>query len=585
MFHVKRSSRLEPGLARKMNDIRQLATRLRALDGQGYRALKSIRGTYDAGTFRLAIDHVQGDPFADPSRLRAIVPATTARLPEWAIRSRTRRVAAADFLNRVFAEVLEAESKPHGSGHSGELSILRPGQQVLERSSLRIDADGCVEARFRAGLPADGRRILGHAAAELLTSAVPAAVERALRFDALDADALRLHVETVEDACALRAALEPNGLVAFIADGACLPRRSGVDDRPLSFDRVVPFRSPDSMRVTLRAPNAGEVTGMGVPQGVTLIVGGGYHGKSTVLRALEQGVYDHIPGDGRERVVTVDTAVKVRAEEGRSIAGTDVSNFIGALPGGGDSSRLRTANASGSTSQAAAMIEALEVGATCLLLDEDSSATNLLIRDARMQALVPADLEPITPLIDQARNLFEDQGVSTILVLGGSGDYFDVASTVIALHAYVPEEVTARAREIAAELPTQRRPSSRRWAPISPRVPLARSLDPRRGRRDVHIKVLARDRVQYGPEEADLRAVEQLVERAQSRAVAEAVAWAWSHAFDDRRTLPEALRFVMDAIREHGLDAVHPEPIGELAAFRIFELAAFLNRIRSLRVR
>jgi len=568
-----------------MNDIRQLANRLRALDGQGYRALKSIRGAYDAGTFQLIIDHVQGDPFADPSRVRAIVPPATARLPEWAIRSRTRRIAAADFLNRVFADALETESKRLGTGHSGELSILRPGQQVLERSSLTVHADGRVEARFRAGLPADGRRILGHAAAELLTVRVPAAVARALRFEAIDPDALRRHVETVEDARALRAALEENGLVAFIADGAYLPRRSGVDDRPLPFDKAVPFRSPDSLRVTLRAPNAGEITGMGVPRGVTLIVGGGFHGKSTVLRALERGVYDHIPGDGRERVVTVETAVKVRAEEGRSIAGTDVSNFIGALPGGDDSRRLRTPNASGSTSQAAAMIEAMEVGATCLLLDEDSSATNLLIRDARMQALVPADLEPITPLIDHARSLYDEQGVSTILVLGGSGDYFDVATTVIALHAYVPEEVTDRARRIAAEMPTRRQPSTRPWGSIAPRVPLTQPLDPRRGRRDVHIKVLARDRVQYGSEEVDLRAVEQLVERAQSRAVAEAVAWAWHNAVDGRRTLPEVLHYVMDAIRERGLDAVHPEPIGELAAFRIFELAAFVNRIRSLRVR
>src|SRR5690606_18609650 len=325
-------------------------------------------------------------------------------------------------------------------------------------------------------------------AAALLTRDVPFAVERALLFASLDADALRRHVETVEDAHALRAQLESRGLVAFVADGAYLPRRSGVDDRPLPFDRAVPFRSPDSLRVTLQAPHAGPVIGMGIPAGNTLIVGGGFHGKSTLLRAIEHGVYDHTPGDGRERIVTVPGAVKVRAEDGRAVAGTDISNFIGELPGGQDTRSFRTTNASGSTSQAAAIIEALEVGATCLLLDEDTSATNLLIRAAGMQALVPDEYEPITPFIDRARELAEQEGVSTIMVLGGSGDYLDVADTVIALHEFTPLEVTARAREVARAHPTARRGAPRPWRPIAPRVPSPASLDPSHGRRAVNIK-------------------------------------------------------------------------------------------------
>jgi len=565
-----------------MESIDALAARLRRLDGRGYKAYREIEGEYLGPGFRLVIDHVQGDPFAEPSRLRVLVPPATARPPEWALATPGRRVATADFLNRAFHDALHALSQRRGTGHSGELWILRPGQEVLERTSLRVDAQGNVEARFRAGLPARGRTILGRQAAELLTGDVSRAVERALRFPALDAEALRLHVETVEDAQALRAALPAHGLVAFVADGAYLPRRSGVDDHPLPFDRAVPFRSPERLRVTLETPNAGPITGMGLPAGVTLIAGGGFHGKSTLLRAIERGVYDHIPGDGRERVVAVPGAVKVRAEDGRAVAGVDISNFIGDLPGGADTRAFRTQNASGSTSQAAAIVEALEVGATCLLLDEDTSATNLLIRDARMQALVPDEYEPITPFIDRVRQLADEHGVSAILVVGGSGDYLDVADTVIVMREFLPADVTEDARRVAAEHPTRRRASARPWRPIAARVPLPASLDPSRGRRAVHIRTPAEDRVLFGVEEVDLGAVEQIVETAQVRAMAQALAWARGRVIDGRRELPEALREIMDVIAREGLDAIQPEPAGEFAAFRIFELAAFLGRVRTL---
>lgn len=572
-----------------------LAAHLTRLDGRGYKAYKSIKGAYEAEGFRLVIDHVQGDPFADPSRVRVLVPASSARLPGWAIATEASRVATADFLNRRFLAALGAYSRRSGvggSGRSGELRILRPGQEVLARTSLVVGEGGEVEARFRVGLPARGRTILGREAAELLTRVVSRVVEDALFYAPSGStgwEALRRHVEVVEDARALRAQLEARGLVAFVADGARLPRRSGVDDRPLESDAVVPFRSPEGLRVTLEAPHAGGVTGMGVPAGVTLIVGGGFHGKSTLLRAIERGVYDHIPGDGRERVVTVPGAVKVRAEDGRAVAGTDISNFIGDLPGGQTTRSFRTENASGSTSQAAAILEALEVGATCLLLDEDTSATNLLIRDARMQALVPDEYEPITPYIDRARELAEEQGVSTILVLGGSGDYLDVADTVIALHDFVPLEVTTRAREVARAHPTSRRGAPRPWQPLAPRVPLPESLDPRQGRRAVNIKTRSPERILFGSEEVELSAVEQLVETAQTRALGETIAWAMGRAIDGRRTIAEALKEIMAAIDQGGLDLVQRELTGELtgelAEFRIFELAAFLNRIRGLEVR
>jgi predicted ABC-class ATPase len=566
-----------------MDGIDRLVQTLEGLDGQGYKAYKRIRGRYDAGAFTLVVDHVQGDPYAEPSRFRALVPAERSGLPEWACRTATRRRAAADFLNRRLHEALRQASSDAGSGKSGELRVLRPGQEVLDRAALAVGEDGAVEARFRVGLPARGRRIKGRAAARLVGEAVPEAVEASLFFDALDPARLREHVETVEDAVAIRDQLPGLGLVAFVADGAHLPRRSGIDDRPLSDADTIPFRAPPSLRVAVDTPHSGPLQGMGVPEGVTLIVGGGYHGKSTFLRAIERGVYDHVPGDGRHRVVTVHTAVKVRAEDGRRVAGTDISNFIGRLPGGDDTTHFHTDNASGSTSQAAAIVEALEVGATALLLDEDTSATNFMIRDARMQRLIAAEHEPITPFIDRARELHEERGVSTVVVVGGSGDYFDVADTVIAMREYVPAEVTAEAREVADGLPTHRESEGGTWSEIGPRRPDPGSLDPRRGRRAVSIRVRARDRVDFGTETVDLAAVEQVVETAQTRAIAHALAWAHQDGLGSARSMADAVEAIMAAIDAEGLDAVHPHGIGELARFRPFELAAFLNRLRTLR--
>lgn len=566
-----------------MNDLNALADTLRSLDGKSYPAYKRSAGAYGAGDFLLHIDHVQGDPFADPSRLRAIVPPDAAELPRWALSTPTRRRATADFLNRRLAETLSAASlSDAGSGKSGQLRILRPGQQVLSRASMAVARDGTVTARFRAGLPADGRRILGHRAADLVTRAAPAALRGALFFAAFAPEALRTHVEIVEDSVALREQLEQKGLVAFVADGAILPRRSGVEDTPLE-QGAVPFESPPSLRVELTAPNAGPLAGLGIRSGVTLIVGGGYHGKSTLLRAIERGIYDHVPGDGRERVVALPEAVKVRAEDGRRVTGTDISNFINGLPAGGDTTRFDTLNASGSTSQAAAIVEALETGARCLLLDEDTSATNFMIRDARMQALIAADEEPITPFVDRARQLHDELGVSTVLVVGGSGDYFDVADTVIAMRSYRPCDATSAAAAVAARLPSRRAAEGGAWRAIRPRGIDPASIDPRRGRRPVSIKVRSIDRVEFGTEVVNLEGAEQLVEEAQTRAVAHAAAHAAARARESGLSLAAAVEAVGEEIRQEGLHVIHPHGIGELSAFRTFELAAFVNRLRGAR--
>ena len=425
----------------------------------------------------------------------------------------------------------------------------------------------------------------------MLCEDIPQIVSTSLKYANLNAAECRRHVETVEDADWLRQQLAQNGLVAFVADGSILPRRSGVDNSPL-LNNAVAFQSPPSLKVEFNCPNRGWISGMGIPAGITLIVGGGYHGKSTLLRAIELGVYNRIPGDGREFVVTNPAAVKIRAEDGRSVAGVDISPFINHLPQGRDTAQFYTENASGSTSQAANIIEALELVASSkedlvpvLLVDEDTAATNFMIRDRRMQELIAKDKEPITPFIDKVKLLYADCGVSTILVMGGSGDYFDVADTVIAMKNFQADNVTEKAKEIAINYSISRAAEGgENFGEITQRVPIPASLDPSLGRRDVRVKVRDVDELAFGTQEIDLGAIEQIVDSGQLKAIAAAMVYAKQQYMDGKRTLSEIIDLVMADIDAQGMDILSPFPEGDFAMFRRFELAAVINRLRSLSV-
>lgn len=568
-----------------MPNQEKLRSTLQRLDNNSYKAYKDIKGSYDFTDFTLIIDYVQGDPFAAPSQLRVQVPQSVAGFSRDLYNSSSREVALRDYLTRQFDKAAQEITSSRGTGKSGLIAIARVGQEVIDRTSVLVNEE-FVEARFVVGLPAKGRKILGRQAADMLCEDIPDIVDEALIYQSLTPKAIRQHVETVEDADWLRQQLGERGLVAFVPDGAILPRRSGVDDRPLQEDNVVPFQSPEEQQVTFNCPNRGEVTGMGIPAGVTLIVGGGYHGKSTLLRAVEVGVYNHIPDDGRELVVTDPGAVKIRAEDGRSIAGVDISAFINQLPQGRSTTNFSTPNASGSTSQAANIIEALEAVAKLLLVDEDTAATNFMIRDRRMQQLVSKDKEPITPFIDKIRQLYIDYEVSTILVMGGSGDYFDMADTAIAMDNFQPYEVTEKAKAIAAEYATERTiEGGTQFGKITPRVPLAESIDPSSGKKAVKTKVRDEDEISFGSEDIDLAAVEQIVDTGQLRAIAAAIVYAKREYLDKNITIPEILDRVMADIDADGLDAITTSPQGDLAEFRRFELAAALNRLRTLKVR
>jgi len=563
----------------------ELRSLLNRIDGRGYKAYRELKGRWSLPHFILQVDHVQGDPFATPSRVRVFLPPGYTGLPQEACAPGSRAWGVEALLAREFGEAAVRHSRRQGTGRSGEIRIQAPGQEVLRQTAVMVDPDGALEARFTVGLPARGRRVMGQGAAHLLLEAVPGAVGESLRAAAHSPEKILAHARSNEDAHALRDAVVERGLVAFVADGAILPRESGVSQRPMDPDRAVAFTSPEGLRQEFQLPNRGRVSGMGIPAGVTLIVGGGYHGKSTLLRALERGVYNHRPGDGRELVVADPSTVKIRAEDGRSVRGVDISPFIGDLPSGENTRRFSSPNASGSTSQAANIVEAVEAGARVLLVDEDTAATNFMIRDRRMQALVPREKEPITPFVDRIRQLHRERGISSILVLGGSGDYLETADTVIAMDSYLPLEVTERAREVAETLPTGRTPEDTGPFPeLTPRAPLPDSLDPRKGRKAESLKVRGVDTLILGREELDLSAVEQVVSWAQLNALGHAVLYLRRTLLDGERSLAELLDQVEKAVGREGLDVLDRRETGELAEFRRYELAAALNRARSLQV-
>jgi len=570
-------------------DLKKILARI---DGRGYKAYKDIEGAYDFGDFWFFIDHVQGDPFGSPTRVRLQVPQEKAKIPSELFQNKTRAIALQDYLTRKFAAAIQAVAKGHrGIGGSGKISVDIPGQEVLERTSCRVDPEK-VEVRFTMGLPAAGRTILSRQAEEMFFGEIPKIVERSVFYGNLSPAEGKNHVDAVEDQEYIRTQLSRQGWICFMANGSLLPRLSGVDERPLKGEDtgtgqpIVLFPSPPEMEVEVETLHRGKIRGMALREGITLIVGGGFHGKSTLLNAIEKGVYPHIPGDGREYVVTHPTAVKVRAEDGRAVEKVDIRPFITNLPLRKGTAEFSTKNASGSTSQAANIMEALEVGAKVLLIDEDTSATNFMIRDQRMQELVAKEKEPITPFIDKVKQLYEERSVSTVLVMGGSGDYFDQATRVIMMDAYVPKDVSGRVREIVQKYPTLRKPEgSETFGRVCSRIPLSESFDPQRGKRDVKIDAKGLRTILYGRTPIDLSQVAQVVDESQTNAIGDLIHYCASRYFKGDVPLGEGLRRAMADVEEKGLDILAPFKKGDYARPRIFEVAAAINRMRTLKIK
>lgn len=624
--------------------LNELTSHLHAIDGRSYAAYKAIVGRYRSPLgWVLYIDRIQPDPYAPPTAIRVVLPlaltGADARLtgtdthltetdshltgadtrptgtnaplsgpdprltesdprPTGAAEpltgtnshlttSSTRAVALRDYLARTLRELLKGQA----------ISIAPAGQEILERSSVNLhetwqddfstpafSAPGpYLELRLRWSLPAFGREIAGRQAARNLNLDLARAVAGLdLRESELGAAAWK-HCQVAEDHAALQKILVERGWVAFLADGANLARRSGVSQLPL--EGCVPLTAPETLAQTVQLPHAGAVRGTAIPAGVTVIAGGGYHGKSTLLNAIARGIYPHVPGDGRELVATVPEAMAVRAADGRAVTGVDLRPFISHLPGrDADPAQFTTANASGSTSQAASIMESLELwgqpAQAALLLDEDTCATNLLIRDQRMRALVSSEREPITPLVDRIRALHRERGISTLIVMGGSGDYLDVADQVLIMDSYRLVDATAQARQVCASQP--RVDTSLPDFPLPARRLPQRPEAKRRG--PSRTRALGTQRLMLDRHEVDVADVSGLVDEGQALAVAWALRALLERHFDGHTSLPQALAQVAKRLDDVGLDALGEAHPAFLVRPRLVDVGAAVNRLRSLQV-
>lgn len=501
-----------------------LKNKLESIHRKSYPAYKSLRGSYTFGDFVLSIDHVQGDPFAAPSSLHVELPLKKAGFPEKYLEKRHTKTALEDLILRSFSKALDQYSfKAKGSGKSGLISTSRPGPEVMRRTAVEFNNIALV-VRFEVGFPANGRTINAQELEKILLEFLPEIVKTCLFYRPWEKAKIQTCYELAENQQRIREVLEERKLVAFCANGSILPRKSGVSSQPLK--GAIEFQSPESMEILIDLPFGNSIRGMGIPEGVTLIIGGGYHGKSTLLQALEQGVYNHVKGDGREYVITRADALKLRAEDGRAVSHLDLSLFIHDLPNGKDTHCFSTEDASGSTSQAAGVLEGIEAETSCFLIDEDTSATNFLVRDAFMQRVVSGDQEPITPFIARVRDLYEKVGISTILVAGSSGAFFHVADTIIQMDAYRPKDVKTSVEALLLEYPPADFCSNAEpfTLPTEKRMFVMERKIKRHGRGEreerIKTKVMGTDGFSIEHNIVDLRYVEQLIDAEQTAALA-----------------------------------------------------------------
>lgn len=580
-----------------MKNSEELRQQLRSINRKSYPAYKGLKGLYHFGNYILSIDHVQGDPFASPSHVSIQISHRDAGFPVEYYKDTLTGTTLCDYLTRQFEkQVSQYSFRAKGSGKSGLLTVSHCGQEILSRTACEITEKG-ITARFFVGFPANGRTINATELEKILFYFLPVCIQKSFFYSSLNAKELQNYIELAEDQEFIRQTLPAKNLCAFIADGSILPRESGISSRPMKAS--VPFTSPDSLRISINLPHKGKITGMGIPKGITLIVGGGYHGKSTLLNALELGVYNHIPGDGREYVITDATAVKLRSEDGRFIKDVDISMFINDLPNKKDTRCFSTLDASGSTSQAAGIVESMEAGSHLFLLDEDTSATNFMVRDAFMQQVIQREKEPITPFLERAEDLYKKAGISTILVAGSSGAFFHIADTIIQMDNYVPKDITASVKKLCSQYPLPAVSVTDFQLPHSHRImsrPAESSKHLRHNSRGNHsdsgaakperlkTRISGTDGFSLGRQEIDLRYTEQLIDAEQTAALGLLLKYAVEHLADGRRTLPEIVQFLWKNLSLHGLSffTENQKISCGYATPRIQEIYACLNRYRGL---
>ena len=551
-------------MIRLVLSMRELKELLRKIDGKPYSRYKSLRGKiilYDNA--KAILTKVQSDPHATPSVIEVVIPKEIHKLPK-EILINEPKTPIEDFICRRLYEITKKLRRKCGDGYSCYLGIPRPGPWILKRSSVEIKGLELI-LRFYIGLPAKKRRILGNEATKLLLKDIPKVIDYIVKVNN-DVEKLKRHIELFKDQEYLREWLYSHGYTVFIPNNSILPRESSISQKPLT--NAIPFISPKELEVCIDLPSGKHVCGMALPEGIIVITGGGYQGKTTLLESIQDGIYNHVLGDGREYVVSRRYTVVVRAEDGRIVNNVDISNFIKELPSS-DPSNFRSLKASGSTSMAASISEYLELGVELLLIDEDTSATNLLFKDEIMDKVITN--EPIRPLSLLAKELVLKSNTSLIIVTGASSSFLPKANRVILMDRYIPKDITINIKKFgitAQKLPkcTFKLPKTRFFKGIRD-VKKVRS-------KGFRLVITYSDGSKY---ELNMGFNPRIVEEGQVKFIASIIAWLCKKNI--KGYVRDIVGLINDLMRSRGFSAfVSPVP-PDLTIVDGFDVMSTINRL------
>lgn len=571
--------------------------KLHNMDQQPYYAYKNLSGiSVSFNNFSILFKHIQGSPGASPASLcQLVIPAKYLNLPNWSQSTQARTVASEDYILRIFYDaVIHCAQQNRGDEGSGSFQTVNMPQQVLKRNIVQF-FEHSLSINFRISLPGSKKKTtLCKEAVKMFSYELPLII-KFIRHAISENKALKQHCDCVEDMLTLQNNLTQYGLIAFVADGSLLARESGISDRPVPKD-AIPFKVPDDLTVEVDLPNAGKVRGLGLRAGISTIIGGGYHGKSTLLNALVKAIYPHIPGDGREQVVVNREAVYICAEEGRCVRDLNISAFFYSLPHSSDPHHYSTDNASGSTSEASSVVEYVQAGAKLLLIDEDSSAANFLYRDPDLRELIPED--PIIPFFDRIQELYSKYGVSTLIIASGSCRYFSVSDQIIAMKNYLPVEMTKRAKALKGRSTHLAESSPEATLPITDKRILSQdNFNPeyinKRLKKIIPIRIKAlrgqeHEIIEYGMDKIDIRYLSSIVDADQIMTIGYLLLLSRHLKLYEEKCSPTQLaKKLLALIQEKDLDILQiPETTPVFfSQVTVLELVGALNRLRSLKTK
>lgn len=562
---------------------REFDSILRQIDGHQPSEYSKLAGDFDFTRFVLHNINIPSFESEPCESLFVIhVPQMIAGFPESIYDSPIRRTALEDYLTRKMDDAIQCVSHRQASGLAEcRISIARPGQEILPRSSMVIARD-YVEARIMVRLPVVLGKIAADEARILFLDYLPEIVNSSLIYCYLNSKELLRFVSLMEDADTIRHDLQSRGMVSFAATGSKLNRHLGTD---LPSQDGARLEVASELEVEVSTPNAGRVRGLTIPVGVTLIIGDNYSGRSELINALAAGIYNHIPNDGREQVISVPDAVHIVAESGRSIQKVDISPFLLTSRTGESTKEFSSSCATPAESQMAGVTEALHVGAQALFFDESSSDPTFLAMDSRVTRLSDTWGGGMASLSDRARQIADDLRVSVVVgACACAAEFIPIADTILLIDNYRVVDITKKARELDLAKPTRFPRCDLPTPNDSYRWVIPSSLDPSLGREEAVIQTNGRLQLLFGRHIVDLSAVPQIADVHQTLAIGWLLYHAKLYHLDDSRTVSEILDLLDKDLATDGMDAITRDLRGDLARPRRFEIAAALNRLNSLRV-